>query len=423
MSVDLSFGNSIIDAFRAGKQERENKEQKIKDEAFRQKQFELEKKQHEDALAQQREQFNARQKFESHVQDIQDIIAKQKIAEDFSITGDAPADSTVTKPKYYTPSPGIEDKTNGEPIQTGEFNLSPGQVQIEHPVLGKITTLTPEARAERIGRTTAIANQPALEASIEAEKRKAGFLEASENRKAQFAKELENLKSANDIKEQEKKSNAAYRLGIDKAKIMAAASGAKGKVDPADRPIPPKILKSDFGISDYSKVYTYKDMVGRKLATQLTVAQQNEIKALDAIEDQTQLLLDSLNDPEAQKYFQGLEGFITDKSIALHGGETDPVAAKLAAKLGKLQQVIALADFGKVIPATEKEILKSYAPTAEHHQTFESVKDKLQNMLEHAQSLKANAYQIGGSPTIGGGEIKPKVIKFDKDGNVIPQGN
>lgn len=406
--ADLGVSNSIIQAFLAGraiaeqKMERQRKieqdkiaeDQRTKENEFKQKQFDESIRQFDE----QNKLQSLAQKALNAQREIETQILKSQMQEQFAKTGSIPG----YKIKEAKSVP-MEEGYAGT-----ESTLVP---ENENANLPSFTSLDPISHAKQQADIQNIALGPKLNYEL--------LLKEAE-RKAKMAE-------ATLLHERRLEEIALRNRGT-----LAAAS-ARGQISRSNynnRPLPPEFQIEKFG--NYSPDRTYSSTF--KASDQLNPAQVAEFKSLDTISQEAQDILNEMNDPKLgaawKEYFteggfgESISAGAKDLSRRFRGGETSPKNAEIAARIGKLKQIIAQAAFGLVIPKTENELLTAIAPTEDHRQPFISVQEKLKNIIKHNDLTKANALYILNQrqPDKLNNDSKPKEFEereYDSSGKRI----
>lgn len=399
MPVDLSFGNSIINAYMAGasakrqrEQDKHEREKEASDKAEREAARQEAIRQFGERQKQEKELADKRFALESAVADIQKFKARQDFENYFSETGNL-----------------------GGAKETGEYQVDPNapdtnaRVVLEHPILGKMTPLLPEAASALKARKTSIEQAPALEKQAEFERVR------GEREKA--LKELE-------IKLQENKDREAYRRAVEVANIKN-----KGRVLPGDRPVTPEAQRDVFGLSEYDPTLTYNNAAGRPLNVKLN---ETQIKNLSYFDDLQAQIEDVQKDFEAlgDKEHSGYDKYYGGATITGLGRElgqnvkTGEIQARIRRKLSDIQLKAKEAEnLGAALSPTEKDILKNAAPTPDRTKSAKAGKEAVEGYLESIKnSRKTYTNHLRGNTlpkieTIN--SPAPKVIQYDANGKRI----
>lgn len=452
MPVDFTPSNSLIQAYLAGqsiarqrRQDKEDKDEKTNAKIERDKHFQEQIRQFEQQAKAAKERFDTEHELRVKAGKLQELDFKTNLIE-----------------KYYKGTPIPDMQENSIPLNPQDINIGAGSMRsVSTPsefalnAEGEPSNLTAQNRFEQvtspsesyrvfggdqIPESQVNLNHPLLGdfgsmPSRESHARTQAELERLTSApKNEQIMALEQLKTEGDAKlkaaeliAQTKRDQKLFENQQELVRLRARLQ--PGKEDLLERPLDPKLQIEYFG--DYDPFRTAKTAFGGSKA--LTPIQQAEIKDLDTVTDKARDLLKLFELPDvdtppeqlikmkaAQKYFNrsrdlGIQDTITSKWKDIlskqKGGESDPDDAMIAAEFANLEQFIALANFGKVIPSGEKEMLTRIAPGSSHNQTMSSVASKLQAIIDRNERSRLTALGIAKMPQPN------KQIKTDLDLN------
>lgn len=405
--VNLGFGNSVIEAFNRGFQERQTEEQRKTQNELEKERLKQQRELAEKQLTQEKEIQDARLNFEKSVQDIQNLILKHKIATDISQTGIVPpgVENKSETPTFRTPSSEVSD-TEVAPIQSPiQSNLADAQyLTLNHPVLGDFKVPRPEYQAQQEAKLTEIKQRPLEERATRAEAQKAAF-----------AQQLEELK----IKQKQSDDDIAYRRALEveklrgSATIRAAEIRAGGASNVKDRQLDRVLSPTELQMVPNGKLgMTYRDLIGQGIIKPLNDAQQQRLNTLNEIERNALELQESVAKAGGYpKYFGAgrTAGYADEATAKLKGGEIDPILAHVRDTAGKLQNLITTAAAGKTLSKTEQTMVESHAVTASHVQTPEQAQSKLEDLIKGTQLAKADLLKESQPNTQSINPTQPKV--------------
>src|SRR5437870_891767 len=407
MPVNVDVGNSIINTFLAGHQmafETQKHQEELAKEKFSQelqtKKYQEDIRQFNEQAKRVQEQFTAEQTIRESQNKLAELSARQNIVENYQKGIGVPG---LTE-NQYNPTDISQNIQTGAgpsiPIQGGtlprvfgsDIITNPNTVTISHPTLGTFNIPTREAAATTQAGIQDILLGPQKKMKIEEEVAK----QVAEGKRLDTLKQIE-------LKAQAERDQRLHNLRM--LEIQEKARLTKKPTDPLDMPIPPNIQLEYFG--KYDPNMTRKSGFGGAKA--MTPTQQKELADLDSISSAASNLIRSLDSKEAvipsdlvkikknQDYFNKTGGFLEslgkgyqDIQNKIRGGEIDPGASDMAAAVANLNQAIALANFGKVIPSGEQSILKTMSIDPSHRQTLESVLSKARAILERNHRTEAN---------------------------------
>jgi hypothetical protein len=406
MPIDFGPSNSIIQSYIAGQQiarqrvqDRQDKEEKAQARLERQKSFDEQVKQFKERMAFDKEQWQKQVQLQETLRDIQGLDIRQKMVENYykGITLPGMTEKNIGRAYTTSVSGSYGDGPDSFPIP--EITpRGPSRVRVGLPNnLGEVVIPSKIDRAKEQAEIERIARAPEFENALELVDAK------SINDAAIKGAELEAQKTRD-----AKLHDYAMALARERNRLRPSA------VDNfLDRPLAPQFQLDNFG--DYDPRRTGRSEF--TAAQTLDKAQKAEFQDLDAISDAARDALDSLTNPKNPDYDKFKNFFIEnggaietigagwkDFKVHLRGGELDATAAKLKAKLGLADTKIAVANFGKVIPSKEKDMLRSFSASGEHRQTLTSVVEKLKNMIDYNESLKARTLRDLKAPTVPGKE-------------------
>ena len=383
MPVNVDVGNSIIQAFLAGHQmafERQKHQEELAKEKFSQelqtKKYQEDIRQFNEQAKRVQEQFTAEQTIRESQNKLAELSARQNIVENYQKGIGVPG---LTE-NQYNPTDISQNIQTGAgpsiPIQGGtlprvfgsDIITNPNTVTISHPTLGTFNIPTREAAATTQAGIQDILLGPQKKMKIEEEVAK----QVAEGKRLDTLKQIE-------LKAQAERDQRLHNLRM--LEIQEKARLTKKPTDPLDMPIPPNIQLEYFG--KYDPNMTRKSGFGGAKA--MTPTQQKELADFN----KTGGFLESLG-----KGYQDIQNKI-------RGGEIDPGASDMAAAIANLNQAIALANFGKVIPSGEQSILKTMSIDPSHRQTLESVLSKARAILERNHRTEANVLNYAKTPQPG----------------------
>lgn len=407
MPVNTQVADSLISAFQAGYGIRRQKTKDIEEAAEKVRLEKEQTRQFNEKLAQDKEQFEARQKFEQSVRDIQNLIVQNEFGKQFSETGNMPAGAKIYGYEVNPEAPDID-----------------ARAVIEHPVLGKMTPLLPEASSRLKAQKTAIEQEPLQKRAEELEKLKQAGEERIKNlelsaKEAESKKEWENRIKVAGIQ-------AGATLGAAKTRSDAtirAAEIRRGAL--LDRPIDLRDQRDVLGLKQVVPGLTMKEAAGMNLIKPLSEQQQNKLADFTDLETQIEKLKPILEykDPATGKtnyegYFAGKgAGFVKEIKTGFRSDEgTEAIRRDLAGIQAAAKNIIG--KYGGALTANEQKMLEALAPGPNFSLTPDRAKALVDGFLEQVKDLRRE-YMKGSTPSSGTGDAVLDLI--NKHRNLEPK--
>lgn len=404
-----------------GTQQRETKERGARDEQFRKDQAKREADQFKaqlDETVRQHDLENSRLEAAANfAKSVQQMQQQAQLSEIYSSTGTAPG-AKVTTPTFSAPRKEESGAVNA-PIAQDLTRIPSGQARIDSP-FGTFNAVTPEQKARITAMQNEIAQGPILE-------RQSALALQSQN----AAKELENLRlrNAKDIKEMEIsseriKEDKAHSNRLAEISLQNTGRTEAAKVRNNSRlqvPFTPQVQRDEFGLDTYDPTLTPDKAQSLGLSKPLTVAQKDKIVALNDIQLKTLELKNLLETKDKdgiefynQYYTNAAKGIYKEAKGKLTGldSKTEKVR-RLAADI-ELMSKNTLAKLGGALTPNEQQLLEKSSPSPDFGLTPTRAKEIVNGFydgLVQSQSELAKQTKTGAK--------LPKIIRHDKDGNVI----
>ena len=397
MPVDMSVGNSIVNAFALGRAEAQRKEERKT--AAEQALNELKEKQR---------QFDAVQKYTTALKDIQVQQERQKLLKETVDTGINPAGFDRT----YVPTMSEGISSTGIPefkFGVGTETFTPqdeanpiGQFSVNREAINKYrTNLLQEQEEARITPRTIKAL-----AEIEArgkEQQEMGDLITKRQKELQEAR-LASLKEFQELTNQTRRyaADMQYKGRIEAAKIRASMVGQSRVNRPLSTVELEMFLPTNPHLTPQSTRADVKNVPGMKPRPD----QDIKLRGYDNIEDTVGEIKELLPGISNEKTFKGpIAGWLEQMRFAATKKE-DPTVNKIRTKLGNLQAIISVGEFGKSLTAREKEILNKFLIDSLNQETPMSFYNKLDELLNNTQRLRGDLLHEMGSRQVPRGGVR-----------------
>lgn len=420
---------SIIAAFQAGNEAKNSKDRLKLERDQMQQARELE----EERLKQTQTIEDKRIALEQATRDVQVEMMKQQIAEKYSQTGQRPAGSTLTAPKFSQPStddgPGSAGAVKS-PIAQDQSGIPQGSVLIHHPLLGDLIAQDPDTYHANQAKYAEIENAPLI-------KRQKELAETN----AQYAQQLEAQKAKNsqDLADKQQIRDLAVENLKGMWQLKAAAAGMdKWNLQKDLTPLTTDEIKL-YGITSGTGpqgIPVRRDTVGLAPGTKASSGVTDKIAGYDSLlsaATKAKGLLD--------QQYKNPDGSTTDGYGAYFKGAS-PSGLQLAGQkaLGSASYPQPLADIGSALNGVTTQLstegrlsaekLKQFAtswPTASHIGNPTVAKSNVESFINQIKTERENELHNAGMPVLNTPASKttagPKIIKHDTQGNVIPDGN
>lgn len=391
MPADLQISNAILNAFIAGKQDKLAREKQAQDKVESEERAKREQEQikiEQDRLKQQQEQFNARMAVDKAQNDLMMMQARQKLGEDYLKTGIAPEGTNVIQQVPQLPQ-GSDPNLAFDPNIMGN---SPGFLELENAILGKIRVPTFENYVQRQGQISEAQEAPKRLTRTQVEDIKAEARKENTDAVTQRQKDLQQVKL--DVEKSENQKDRIHEIELAHIK---GNYGLKARQITAD------------------KIKALPTAVGDKIiAFNLLEKKVQDFKAkLEARYGDGQT--------GAEKFYKGMGigGTIRDV-VESFGADKDTEDIRVAAADIEADAKNMIGKFGGALTRTELNILENMAPSPNRNLTPVRARSIVNGFLLGVQNIKGEYADLYKDKLgIKGTTASPRRIRVDEKGNEI----